>query len=288
MTVINIIFRVDEICKKYDKYDVDKQRELGASGDDAFSRLFNSIDTDIESVVHKAELASTESNRAAAVALNAEVRRTKARLAEDVVKLQKLAVKKVKGLTKEERESRCDLVIALADRIQVIPDGHERQSNNEWGGASAPNKNIKFDISEEDMDDGFFQQTEESSQFRQEYEMRKKKQACKKYIHLTFFNLTTRFQINVFLQDEGLDVISEGLDALKNLARDMNEELDKQVPLMDEMETKVDGATSDLKNTNVRLKQQLVKMRSSRNFCIDIILLCVVLGIISYIYNALS
>ncbi|KAG5393432.1 hypothetical protein IGI04_023395 [Brassica rapa subsp. trilocularis] len=224
MTVINIIFRVEEICKKYDKYDVDKQRELGASGDDAFSRLFNSIDTDIESVVHKAELASTETNRAAAVALNAEVRRTKARLAEDVVKLQKLAVKKVKGLTKEERESRCDLVIALADRIQVIPDGHERQANSEWGGASAPNKNIKFDI-------------------------------------------------------------SEGLDALKNLARDMNEELDKQVPLMDEMETKVDGATSDLKNTNVRLKQQLVKMRSSRNFCIDIILLCVVLGIISYIYK---
>ncbi|XP_013627421.1 PREDICTED: syntaxin-72 isoform X1 [Brassica oleracea var. oleracea] len=264
MTVINIIFRVEEICKKYDKYDVDKQRELGASGDDAFSRLFNSIDTDIESVVHKAELASTETNRAAAVALNAEVRRTKARLAEDVVKLQKLAVKKVKGLTKEERESRCDLVIALADRIQVIPDGHERQANNEWGGASAPNKNIKFDISEEDMDDEFFQQTEESSQFRQEYEMRRKK------------------------QDEGLDVISEGLDALKNLARDMNEELDKQVPLMDEMETKVDGATSDLKNTNVRLKQQLVKMRSSRNFCIDIILLCVVLGIISYIYNALN
>ncbi|CAF2085700.1 unnamed protein product [Brassica napus] len=276
MTVINIIFRVEEICKKYDKYDVDKQRELGASGDDAFSRLFNSIDTDIESVVHKAELASTETNRAAAVALNAEVRRTKARLAEDVVKLQKLAVKKVKGLTKEERESRCDLVIALADRIQVIPDGHERQANSEWGGASAPNKNIKFDISEEDMDDGFFQQTEESSQFRQEYEMRRKKQASK--IHrsnLFFFDN----------EDEGLDVISEGLDALKNLARDMNEELDKQVPLMDEMETKVDGATSDLKNTNVRLKQQLVKMRSSRNFCIDIILLCVVLGIISYIYK---
>jgi len=40
-------------------------------------------------------LASTEKNRAAAVAMNAEVRRTKARLAEDVVKLQKLAVKKV-------------------------------------------------------------------------------------------------------------------------------------------------------------------------------------------------
>ncbi|CAN8255027.1 unnamed protein product [Cochlearia groenlandica] len=262
--VIDIIFRVDEICKRYDKYDVDKQRELGASGDDAFSRLYTSIDSDIEYVLRKAESASTESNRAAAVAMNAEVRRTKARLAEDVVKLQKLAVKKVKGLTKQERESRCELVIAIADRIQVIPDGHEsaaKQANNDWGGASAPNKNIKFDISEEDMDDGFFQQSEESSQFRQEYEMRRQK------------------------QDEGLDVISEGLDALKNLARDMNEELDKQVPLMDEMETKVDGATSDLRNTNVRLKKQLVQMRSSRNFCLDIILLCVILGIVSYIYK---
>lgn len=55
-----------------------------------------------------------------------------------------------KGLTKEKRESRYDLVIALADRIQVIPDGNEhaiKQANNDWGGASAPNKNIKFDIS---------------------------------------------------------------------------------------------------------------------------------------------
>ncbi|KAL1197286.1 Syntaxin-72 [Cardamine amara subsp. amara] len=245
MPVIDIIFRVEEICKKYDKYDVDKQRELGASGDDAYSRLYTSIDSDIEAVLCKAELATTENNRAAAVAMNAEVRRTKARLAEDVVKLQKLAVKKVKGLTKEERESRCDLVIALADRLQAIPDGTEKaakQANNDWGGASAPNKNIKFDMSEEDMNDGFFQESEES----------------------------------------------KGLDVLKNLARDMNEELDKQVPLMDEMETKVDGATSDLKNTNVQLKQQLVQMRSSRNFCIDIVLLCVILGIVSYIYNALN
>ena len=36
-----------------------------------------------------------ETNRAAVVALNAEIRRTKARLIEEVVKLQKLANKKV-------------------------------------------------------------------------------------------------------------------------------------------------------------------------------------------------
>lgn len=62
-------------------------------------------------------------------------------------------------------------------------------------------------------------------------------------------------------QDQGLDVISEGLDTLKNMAHDMNEvsflfwlfqnkktlywfycveqELDRQVPLMDEIDAKV-------------------------------------------------
>ena len=43
-------------------------------------------------------MASTEKNRASAAALNAEVRRSKARLMEEVPKLRKLAQKKVKLL----------------------------------------------------------------------------------------------------------------------------------------------------------------------------------------------
>ncbi|MCL7036975.1 hypothetical protein MKW94_012074, partial [Papaver nudicaule] len=110
------------------------------------------------------------------------------------------------------------------------------------------------------FDDDFYKQTEESNQFRGEYEMRK------------------------IRQDQGLDVIAEGLDTLKNMASDMNEELDRQVPLADEIDSKVDRATSDLKNTNVRLKHTVNQLRSSRNFCIDIILLCIILGIAAYLY----
>ncbi|XP_004487132.1 syntaxin-71-like [Cicer arietinum] len=264
MSVIDILFRVDAVCKKYDKYDIDKQRELNAYGDDAFARLYAAVESTIQQALNKSEVASTEKNRAVAATLNAEVRRSKGRLMDEVPKLRKLVNKKVKGLTKEDIAIRQDLVLALPERIQAIPDGITSAASHTAGwAATSSHPHIKFDSSEGHLDSEYFNQSEESSQFRHEYEMRKMK------------------------QDEGLDIISEGLDTLKNLAHDMNEELDRQVPLMDEIDTKVDKVTSDVRNTNLRLKKTLTELRSSRNFCIDIILLCVLLGIVTYLYNAL-
>ncbi|KAB2622316.1 syntaxin-71-like [Pyrus ussuriensis x Pyrus communis] len=265
MSVIEILTRVEAICQKYDRYDVEKQKDLNVSGDDAFARLYASVESDIEALLQKAEIASKEKNRASAVALNAEIRRTKARLLEEVPKLQRLAMKKVKGLSSQDFAARNDLVLALPDRIQDIPDGTPAAPKQTGGGwaASASRTEIKFD-SEGRFDNEFFQQSEESSNFRQEYEMRKMK------------------------QDQGLDMISDGLDTLKNMAQDMNEEFDRQVPLMDEIDSKVDKASADLKNTNVRLKDTVNQLRSSRNFCIDIVLLCIILGIAAYLYNVLK
>ncbi|XP_059660595.1 syntaxin-71-like isoform X2 [Cornus florida] len=261
MSVIDVLYRVDAICKKYEKYDFDKQQELNASTSDAFARIYSAFESEIEAAIRKSEIASVEKSRAYVVAMNAEIRRTKARLLEEVPKLQKLALKKVKGLSKEELATRSDLVLALPERIQAIPDGTTvaGKQTAPWA-ALASHKKIKFD-SDGCFDSELFQQTEESSQFREEYEMRKLK------------------------QDQGLDIISEGLSTLKDLAHDMNEELDRQVPLLDEIDTKVDRATTDIKNTNVRIKENLHKIRSSRNFCVDIILLCIILGIASYLYK---
>ncbi|KAI3848044.1 hypothetical protein MKX03_026829 [Papaver bracteatum] len=268
MSVIDILTRVDSICKKYDKYDIDRQKDSNVSGEDAFARLYSAVESDIEAALQKAEDAANGKSRAATVAINAEIRRTKARLLEEIPKLQRLAVKKVKGLSGEELATRNDLVLGMQERIQAIPDGSTTGAKQGGGGgwaASGSRQDIKFDSTADGrFDDDFYQQTEESNQFRGEYEMRK------------------------IRQDQGLDVIAEGLDTLKNMASDMNEEIDRQVPLVDEIDTKVDRASSDLKNTNVRLKHTVNQLRSSRNFCIDIILLCIILGIAAYLYNVLK
>lgn len=265
MSMIDVLTRVDAICKKYDRYDADKHRN-DAGGGDPFSRLYVVVDAEIDAAVEKSEKAAREKNRAAAVTLNADVRRTKARLMEEVIKLQKLAIKKVKGLSPEEMALRSDLVAALPHRIQSIPDGGSSGAADQNGGWSGGNARpgIKFDSSAETFDEGYFQTSEESEQFRGEYEMRRIK------------------------QDEGLNIISEGLDTLKNLAEDMNEELDRQVPLMDEIDSKVDKANAELRKTNVRLKETVNQFRSTRNFTIDIILICIILGIAAYLYNILS
>ncbi|CAN6891203.1 unnamed protein product [Brassica oleracea] len=90
----------------------------------------------------------------------------------------------VKGLTTEELAARNDLVLALPARIEAIPDGTAGGPKSTSAWAPSTTSHGRFD-------DDYFQESHESSQFRQEFEMRKIKQA--------------------------------GLDALKNMASDMNE-----------------------------------------------------------------
>ncbi|PWA22386.1 syntaxin-71 [Artemisia annua] len=219
MGVADLITRVDAICKKYEKYDIDKLKDANnnINTNDAFASLYTAIESDLDQVIEKSEVAAAEKNRAFAVALNAEIRRSKARLLEELPKLQRLAFKKVKGLSKDELEARNELVSALKERIEAVPDGATRKPQPTHGlESSSSNRKIKFGSTlDGTFDNTYYQQTDETNKFREEYEMRRLR------------------------QDEGLDVIAQGLGTLKNMAKDMQEEVDRQIPLMDEIDDKV-------------------------------------------------
>ena len=100
--------------------------------------------------------------------MNAEIRRTKARLLEGVPKLQRLALKrvrtfftslmafirvfasdemwfllfKVKGLSQEEFDARNDMVLSLREKIESVPEGSV--PINGWT-ASTSYTNIRLD-----------------------------------------------------------------------------------------------------------------------------------------------
>lgn len=92
----------------------------------------------------------------------------------------------------------------LPERIKAITDGSTTAANQTGGWRASSNKNIKFDSSEERFDSDFYGKMK--SQINLDENMK-----CEKWKR----------------HDEGLDIISEGLDILKNIAFDVDEEIDR-------------------------------------------------------------
>jgi uncharacterized coiled-coil DUF342 family protein len=85
--------------------------------------------------------------------------------------------------------------------------------------------------------------------------------------------------------DEKLQRIGEGVNVLKEIAVEMGKEIETQNVMISELDHKVDKAQAQLDNLNKRLKNILTKMRKGDRFCVDLILLIIVLGLAAYIYN---
>lgn len=54
--------------------------------------------------------------------------------------------------------------------------------------------------------------------------------------------------------------------------------------MMDEIDSRVEKVFLDLKSNNIRMKDVVMYVRFLWNFCIDIILLSVILGIVVVLY----
>jgi len=85
--------------------------------------------------------------------------------------------------------------------------------------------------------------------------------------------------------DQELDEISGHVGNLKEIALEMGKEATAQGEMLDNLDKKVDDVNDQLENLNTRMRKALESIRKGDRFIVDIILLCILLGIAGYIYS---
>ena len=264
---------------RYEHYlpnEKDQKSSEGATGGktDSFTQMLFSLKHNLKDLTEKAEEVKSETNRAAIATANAEIRRGKNYLRGELPKLRKLLAKKNKGLSEEEKAARADEVDEFEYKIECIPDGVTRsvpplpQKRVGTAGASGlggGRNHVTIDVKNLTNNPTFnMEHSDASRAFRDEFEEAKQR------------------------QDQGLDEIAKGLNVLKNLGGEMDEEIKRQTPILDVIDDKLDSTNSQLRTANGKLKHVITQMRSTRNFCIDITLIFIILGIGLYLYNTFA
>ncbi|KAL3142916.1 hypothetical protein ABBQ38_003203 [Trebouxia sp. C0009 RCD-2024] len=266
MSLADIVSRTEVIAKKYEKF-TGERADRPERSNDPFTDEYTDLVERINTLTLKADEIAVEKNRATKAALNAELRRSKAALLEtDVPKLEKL-LRKGKNVTKTVIDDRMAKVKQIRDGIADIPDGvHGPRKPTRLGGTGRipAGATASIELSGPDAratnNPGYYQHSAESKALADDWQVAKRK------------------------QDLHLDNIEKGLSTLKGIGEAMGETLKTQDVLIDTIDTKMDNVTKELKTNNMKLKGLVESMRSKRNFCIDITLICILLALGLYLY----
>eukprot|EP01029_Cantina_marsupialis_P028360 TRINITY_DN776055_c0_g1_i1.p1 TRINITY_DN776055_c0_g1~~TRINITY_DN776055_c0_g1_i1.p1 ORF type:complete len:287 (-),score=86.68 TRINITY_DN776055_c0_g1_i1:108-968(-) len=83
-----------------------------------------------------------------------------------------------------------------------------------------------------------------------------------------------------------LDMVDNQLDDITNIAQNMNTTVKKQNIMLDEINEKAEKTQAELANVNTRMKEVIKKATGgSDKFCMYIICLIILLGILTVLYN---
>jgi len=85
--------------------------------------------------------------------------------------------------------------------------------------------------------------------------------------------------------DSKLDLVSQGVETLRQMATEMNKEVLVQEVMIETIDNRADKVNNMLDSLNDRMKKTLQGVRKADRFVIDFILLVIVLAIAGYIYN---
>lgn len=216
-------------------------------------------------ILQKADANAAEKNRAMRAALNAELRKEKVLLQQEVEILQQMIQKK--GLSSEDLEERRERFEEVQREVDAVDDGlgsgvkspnrmlTSPSINGSHNGSSM--KELKGSLNY----DGAYTHTTETQKFVKDAAAAQER------------------------QDMQLENIERGVSTLKEIGTAMGEELERHDVVIDEIEEKMDVVTREIQTNNMKLKGVLNQVRTTRKFFIDIILICILLAVGLYIYN---
>jgi len=265
MSIFDVNSRLDALIKKYEKYDA-TFKERKEYKDDPFMEEHDDIEMQVEQLMAKSEEVAAEQNRAIAASMNAEIRKAKAAMLTTGVEGLQKKLKKGKNVTKTIVEARQERLKKLIDSIYGIPDGMGGGKRGR-GAYSGPGKGGTITLSSAgatgfmNSNPAYYEHSDATKKFDSEWEYAKRQ------------------------QDAKLDRIEAGVSTLGDMARNIGEELDKQNPIITDIDQQMDRVAASLRTNNQKLKGLVTQMRSSRNVCLDVVLLCLLLGIGAYMYS---
>ncbi|CBN78535.1 Soluble NSF Attachment Protein (SNAP) Receptor (SNARE) [Ectocarpus siliculosus] len=86
------------------------------------------------------------------------------------------------------------------------------------------------------------------------------------------------------MEDKYLTVVEEHVDRLGEMAKNIQEELQIQDRMVDDLGNRIDTAQEHVANVNMRMKEVLKNVRSADKFCMDIMCILLLLGMIAVLY----
>ena len=94
-----------------------------------------------------------------------------------------------------------------------------------------------------------------------------------------------RWKENDKQMDGKLDIIIDGLGQWKDKAKLMGNKIDQTAQQISKLDVEVDKTNAELTNQNSQLKKLLIAYRKPDKFCMDIVLIIIMTGLVYVIYK---
>ena len=262
----DLLCRTEHLLEKYEKYDTPLSPLSGAGKEGGFEDEVRVLEREIRNLARQAEEIVEIKNRATVAAKNAEIRRTKNTLLQTRLPELQKKLKKGKNLTPSDIQGRQHALDTLADAIRAIPDGIRTSATHNRPGPSTPTRPSAFTRLEgpSGVRAEEYRHTDETRKLEEDWEESKRR------------------------QDEALSRIERGVGVLGNLARDMNQEVEIQNPVLDAMEEQLDRVKGEIKTRNQQMRAVLNKMGKTSTLCFDLTLIVILLALAAYIYSLVT